>query len=223
MPPLIQTGWTQAMLCHRKIKLHTSASSQPNTLISRQTLEESGQASSLLNRAKAQAEEQLRQAAQQSEVVLEEARLEFWRRALAQLQRWEHDRQAMCDALEHYATTVTNNAIRYLLDETPDPQRLAALLKHLLASQLPRAEAALLCNPAELNALTPLFAPPHETLWTIRADETVPPQTLVLKTDEGDFRIDWASMFSLLLAQHNKDAQSQAVFASDGYASQDAQ
>lgn len=210
------------MLCHRKIELHAHTSSLPHTLISRQTLEDSGQATSLLNRAKAQAEEQLRHAEQQREVVLEEASLEFWRRAEAQLDRWERDRQAMCNALEQYATAVTNNAIRCLLDETPNPQRLTALLKQLLASQVPPVEAALLCHPSELNVLKPLLAPPHATLWALRPDDTVPPQTLVLKTDEGDFRIDWASMFSLLLAQH-KDVEPQSVSPADLYVWQDPQ
>lgn len=194
------------MLCHRTLELHAPPSSVPPTLIPRQMLEESDQATSLLNRAKAQAEDFLRQAEQQREALLEEASVEFWRRAEAQLDRWEGERRAMSNALEQYATTVTNTVIRYLLDEVPNLQRLTVMLKQLLASQLPPVEATLLCHPDELHALESLIAPPHATLWTLRSDETIQPQTLVLKTDEGDFRIDWASMFSLLLAQQKNTA-----------------
>ena len=210
------------MLCRRKIELHTHPSSPPRTLISRQTLEDSAQAISLLGRARAQADEQLRQAAQQCEAMLEDASVEFWKRAEAQLNRWERDRQAMCRAVEQYATSVTNSAIRCVLDETPSPQRVSAMLKQLLASQMPPVEATLLCHPDELNVLKPLLAPPHAALWTLRSDDTVPLQTLVLKTDEGDFRIDWASMFSLLLAQQ-KDVEPHSVSPPDIYRWQDPQ
>ncbi|MGY2228495.1 type III secretion system stator protein SctL [Pseudomonas tolaasii] len=204
------------MLCRRKLELHTSPSSVPHTLIPRQMLEDSNQANSLLERAKAQAEEHLHQAEQQREALLEEASVAFWRRAEAQLDRWERERQSMSHALEQHATTVTNNVIRYLLGEVPDQQRLTVMLKQLLASQLPPVEATLLCHPDELNALESLLAPPHATLWMLRSDDTIRPQTLVLKTDEGDFRIDWASMFSLLLTQQ-KHAVPDAPSAPDVY------
>lgn len=182
------------MLCRCTIELLKDTSGLPRSLIPREELSNWEQAHQLLERTNAQANELISQAEQHCEALLEKASLEIWQRADAQLKRWEQDRQAMSDSIEKYATSITHQAIRSLLDETVAPKRLEALLKQLLASQVQNIDAVLLCHPQDLDEIKECLAYHQSTFWKLHADETTPPQTLILKTDEGDFRISWPSM-----------------------------
>lgn len=197
------------MFCRHKIDLTTDASSLPQTLILRETLASYTEATQILDHAKAQAKQLMQLAAEQREELLEKSGAEVWRRANAQLKRWDTDRQAMCESLEKYATSITNQAIFTLLEETPLQQRLKALMSQLLASQVPSVKAILLCHPLELEVVAQCLANCGNTLWTLRSDDTVKLQTLVLNTDEGDFRIGWASMFDTFLKQSNTPSSTQ--------------
>lgn len=192
------------MLCRHTIELPNDTPGARCNLILREELENWVQAGQLLSRANTQADNLINEAKQQCEVLLEEASLQIWQRADAQLRQWERDRQAMCDNLEQYATAITNEAIRRLLDETVAPQRLAALLRQLLESQVHEISATLLCHPHDLEDIKQGLAGHKSTFWKLNADETIPPQTLVLKTDEGDFRISWNAMLETFFNQ-NKD------------------
>ena len=192
------------MFCRHKIDLPKGTASFPETLIPRDRLEGYTQANNALEHAKAQARQLLKLAEKQREKLLEQAGLEIWQRADAQFKRWEVERQAMYDNLERYASSIANQAIYLLLEETPSPQRMAALLKQLMASQMPMVKSALLCHPLELEAARQSLADHINTLWVLRADDTVKPQTLLLQTEEGDFCIDWAAMHSTFLDQSKK-------------------
>ncbi|WEJ06429.1 type III secretion system stator protein SctL [Pseudomonas sp. FJ2-5-13] len=192
------------MLCRYAIELLNDAPGLRHTLIPREELANWVQAEELLSRASAQADERIRQAEKKCEALLENASQEVWLRADAQLKRWERDRQAMCDNLEYYATAITNQAIRCLLDETVPPQRLAALLKQLLANQVQEIEATLFCHPLDLEAIKQHLDHHKSPFWKLQADEALEFQTLVLKTDEGDFRISWHSMLDIFF-NHNKE------------------
>ncbi|CRL96870.1 MULTISPECIES: type III secretion system stator protein SctL [Pseudomonas] len=189
------------MFCRRTIEVQKDNLELAQTLISRQTLADFSQGSQLLSHATAQANKLLTEANEEREAMLERAAFEIWQRADAQFKRWESERQRMCDDLERYATSVVNQAINRLLDDTAEPKRLAALLRHLIAVQLPEVSATLLCHPLETEIVKRCFAHQRSTLWKLQPDETVEPQTLVLKTDEGDFRISWSSMLEAL-GQH---------------------
>ncbi len=191
------------MLCRYAIELLKDAPGLRRTLIPREELANWVHAGELLSRANAQADEQIRLTEKKCEALLEQASLDIWQRADAQFKRWERDRQAMCESLEHYATSITQQAIRCLLDETVAPQRLAALLKQLLANQVQESEATLFCHPLDLEAIKQRLAYYKSPFWKLHADETLEPQTLVLKTDEGDFRISWSSMLDMFFS-HTK-------------------
>ncbi len=192
------------MFCRHKIDLPKGTGPFPETLIPRETLAGYTQANNALEHAKAQAKQLLKLAEKQREKLLENAGLEIWRRADAQFKRWEVERQTMYDNLERYASSIANQAIHLLLEETPPPQRMAALLKQLMASQMPVVKAALLCHPLELEAARQYLAAHNNTLWVLRADDTIKPQTLLLQTEEGDFCIDWATMHDSFLDQSKK-------------------
>lgn len=108
------------MLCRRKIELN-KGQDLPQTLIAREMLIDCAQAGTLLIRAKAEARELLRQAEEQREILYANACREFWERANTQLQRWEIERQAICDNIEPIAASITSLAIRSLLEETVSP------------------------------------------------------------------------------------------------------
>ncbi|ASV36574.1 type III secretion protein [Pseudomonas sp. NS1(2017)] len=182
------------MLCRRTIELHKGPAALSLRLIPREELADWEQANQLLIRANTQVEELIQKAEKECEALLEKASLEIWQRADTLLKRWDHDRQAMCESLEHYATSITHQAIRCLLDETVPHHRLAALCKQLLASQVQVADATLLCHPHDLEEMKQCLVNHHVSIWKLHADEAVPHQTLVLKTDEGDFRINWNAM-----------------------------
>lgn len=192
------------MFCRHKIDLPKGAAATPETLIPRETLAGYAQANTVLEHAKAQARKLLKLAEKQREKLLEQAGLEIWQRADAQFKRWEVERQAMYDNLERYASSIANQAIDLLLEETPPAQRMAALIKQLMASQVPLVKAALLCHPQELEAARHFLAGHNNTLWALRADDTVKPQTLLLQTEEGDFCIGWAAMRDSFQEQSDK-------------------
>ncbi|QDH63202.1 MULTISPECIES: type III secretion system stator protein SctL [Pseudomonas] len=192
------------MLCRYTVELPRDASGLSRCLIPREELANWEHANQLISHAKAQADELINQTERQCELLLEKASLDVWQRADAQFKRWERDRQAMCDNLEEYATSITNQAIRRLLGETVAPQRLSALLKQLLADQIQEIDAALLCHPQDFEEVKQYLAHHKATLWKLHHDETIPAQTLVLKTDEGDFRISWNSMLDAFF-NHGRD------------------
>ncbi|AZF24919.1 type III secretion system stator protein SctL [Pseudomonas sp. R2-60-08W] len=184
------------MLCRRTIELFKNAPGVPRSVIPREELANWKQAELLLKDANEQAEQLLSLTEKKCEALRENASVEVWQRADAQLKRWERDRQAMCDKLEQYASAITNEAIRRLLDETVAPARLVALLNQLMTLQVPEVSATLLCHPHDMNEIKQHLAYQKAAVWKLHADETTAPQTLVLKTDEGDFRISWNSMLT---------------------------
>ncbi|WP_300627574.1 type III secretion system stator protein SctL [Pseudomonas sp.] len=186
------------MLCRLTINSPGGTPPLPGSLISRETLASYNQAGDVIEQAKAAAQQLLREAYEQRKDLLEKAGLEIWQRADAQLKRWEAERQALCDNVEQYATSVANQAIQLLLDETPHTQRIGALIKQLLACHIPAITATLVCNPYELETVRQCLDS-DGSHWTLRAENTIEPQTLILHTDEGDFRIDWISMVNAVM------------------------
>ncbi|KRP61126.1 type III secretion system stator protein SctL [Pseudomonas orientalis] len=201
------------MLCRYTIDLFKDVPGLPRSVIPREELANWKQAELLLKNANGQAEQLLSLTEEKCEALRERASLEIWQFADAQLKRWERDRQSMCDKLEQYASAITNEAIRRLLDETAAPARLVTLLKQLLAIQVPEVSATLLCHPHDMNEIKQHFAYQKVTVWKVQADEKIPPQTLVLKTDEGDFHISWNALLTSFLergeAMHPKDSHAE--------------
>ncbi|MDQ0738438.1 type III secretion system stator protein SctL [Pseudomonas sp. W4I3] len=189
------------MLRLRKIELHQSAASAPNALIPREVLADVENANQLLTHAQAEADELIRKAGEACEAMQKKAAVEIWQRADKQLKLWEHEREAMLESLEHHATAVINQAINHIFDEAIEPRRLGALIKQLLASQIPPVNATLLCCPSEFEQVKQNLAARGATLWKLQPDIAVPPQTLTLRTDEGDFVINWRSMLDMFIKQ----------------------
>lgn len=191
------------MLCRHKIKSPGGIPPLPGTLVSCKTLASYSQAVSVLEQAKTDARQILEEATQQREDLLEQAGLEMWHRASAQLKRWDLDRQALCDDLERYASSIANQAVYLLLEEAPHPQRMAAMIKQLLARHVPMVKATLLCHPMDLECVKACLVHRGEDHWTLRPDNAIKPQTLVLNTEEGDFRINWPDMCNAFMTHED--------------------
>ena len=189
------------MLQLYKIELRKNAASFPNPLVPREVLADVENANQLLSHAQAKADELIRRAGEKCEAMQKQTSLEFWQRADKQLKCWEHEREGILASLEHHATLVINQAIQRILDETVEPQRLQALIQQLLASQIPQVNATLLCCPSEFEHVKKYLASYGATLWKLQPDATALPQTLTLRTNEGDFLINWNSMLEMLLKQ----------------------
>ncbi|NWC74184.1 type III secretion system stator protein SctL [Pseudomonas sp. P7759] len=187
------------MICRRKIEVCKDNPGPPQTLVSRHTLTDYFQVNQLLDRARAQADNLLANANEERNAMLEREAFKIWQRVEAQFKRWESDRQKMCDNLEQYATSVVNQAIHKLLDDTIEPKRLAALVKHLVAFQVPEVNAVLHCHPHEIETVRRYLNQQAPSPWKLQPDDTVAYQMLVLKTDEGDLRISWSSMLDSLV------------------------
>lgn len=188
------------MFCAHKIELKTQPQELPTALIPRQMLAEHAQAQHLLDHAQTQAQVLIRQAQEQCEQMLERASEAFWQRANAQLHRWESEREMMINHLEYAATSVVNTAIRTLLDETVPAQRLSALLNKLLAAQLPTVQANLMCNPLDREHVELWLNLHCNVPWTLRVDDGLAAQSLLLETDDGGFHINWADALDTLVA-----------------------
>lgn len=180
------------MFCVQKIELHTVTANLPTALIPREVLADYTQARQLIEHAKAQAHTLIHQAQAQCEQVVKNAGDDFWQRANTQLQRWELERRAMHDSLEQVATSVINSALRSFLDETLPAQRITALLNQLLEAQLPPIKATLLCHPQDREAVEQWLARLVDVPWTLRVENEVSAQSLMLETDDGGFHINWA-------------------------------
>ncbi|OXS21908.1 type III secretion system stator protein SctL [Pseudomonas rhodesiae] len=189
------------MLQLHKIELHKNSASFPTPLVPREILADVENASQLLMLAQAEADELIRQANEKCEAMLKKASVEIWQRANKQFKSWEREHEEMLAHLEYHATLIINQATKCIFDEAVEPQRLRALIKQLLASQIPQISATLLCCPNELEHVKQILVSHGATLWKLQPDVTVPSQTLTLRTDEGDFLITWNSMLDLFLKQ----------------------
>lgn len=187
------------MLCRRKIDSLGTTPPVPGSLVSCEALASYTLAGDVVEQAKAAARQLLREAHEQREDLLEKAGLEIWQRVNTQLQRWEAERQALCDSLERHVTSIANQTIYLLLEETPAPHRIAALIKQLVACHVPAIKATLVCNPHELETVRRCLDNGGNNHWTLRAENSIEPQILLLNTEEGDFRIDWISMVNTLI------------------------
>lgn len=187
------------MLRVQEIELRTHTTSPALPLIPRETLTDVTKANQLLEHANTQANELIRHAEEKCKALQETATTEIWQLINAQLKCWAHEREEIFDSLEHHVTLVTHQAITCILEETVEPKRLAALIRRLLACQLPDINPTLSCCPAEIEHIRQYLEAHNTVFWKLEADNATPPQTLILKTVEGDFYITWKSMLDHFL------------------------
>ena len=77
-------------------------------------------------------------------------------------------------------------------------------MKQLLTNHVHEISAILLCHPDDFDEIKRHLVDKKTTIWKLQADEAILTKALVLKTDEGDFRISWSSMRAAFF-KHSKE------------------
>lgn len=198
------------MFVRRSLKLRDGSGGLAQPLISHETLLDCGRAEGVLALARMQAAALLRQIEAQRDTLLEEAQRQFWQRAGAQLGQWEQQRQQMWRMLEEQARILVNQALRRLLDDTPPPRRLNALLNQLARSQTEPVSAVLRCHPSVEETVQQWLDLLGESPWRLCPDESLPPDELRLVTEQGDFCIDWRTASDALLLPEDQEGLAEA-------------
>ncbi|WP_273808408.1 MULTISPECIES: type III secretion system stator protein SctL [unclassified Pseudomonas] len=179
------------MLTRRTLELRANAATLPETHLPRALLADCGRAETVLSHAEAQAAELLAASETACATRLGQLEREFWQRAEGLLDAWQAQRQEEQAALEEIAREVVNAALDQLLAETPPAQRVDALLRQLLLSRQPPLPGQLHCAPDLEAPLQTWCAARPELPWQLVTDHALPPGQMMLRSDTGDFRLDW--------------------------------
>ncbi|WP_085633481.1 type III secretion system stator protein SctL [Pseudomonas sp. R16(2017)] len=189
------------MLTRRRLSLSHPQALPDGPVLRLEVFEDSLLAGQLLAHARAQADtlladareeaERLRQAAQ------EQALAEVWQQADALLAQWQAQRQQMWDAILQSAESLLGQAWQRLLGEQGDAARIAALCRQLSAARPEDEPGVLHCHPDRLD-LVANHLQQAQAVWSLRADPQQAPDSLCLRTEHGDFAIDWQALGSAL-------------------------
>ncbi|MGE8187527.1 type III secretion system stator protein SctL [Pseudomonas sp. NPDC086278] len=185
------------MLTHRSLTLSRLQVLPDGLVLRREILSDSVLAEQLLANAQAQADALLESARVEADRLREDAQkgavAEVWRQADALLENWQLQRRQMWENITATAEALVGTALQQLLAEQTDGARISALVQQLLAAQPEDDAAVLYCHPD-------WFEPAAERLqqasaaWTLRADPLLPPQTLCLRTEQGEFSLSWTAL-----------------------------
>ncbi|MGF6109299.1 type III secretion system stator protein SctL [Pseudomonas frederiksbergensis] len=189
------------MLVRRRLSLGTEALLR-EPILRREDLADAQRASDLLLAAHAQAEALIAEAQGQCQRSLDQATGQFWAQANAFLQTLEDQRQALQRSAVESAEAMLTLALTRLFDDTSVIERGQALITHLAASQSDACTATLSCPPALFADVQAWLAGGRfAALWTLREESSMPPQTLRLSSDAGEFDLDWSGLVRCLLGQ----------------------
>lgn len=189
------------MLVRRRLSLGTEALLR-EPILRREDLADAQRARDLLLGAHAEAEALIAEAQGQCQRSLDQATGQFWEQANAFLQTVEDQRQALQRAAVESAEALLTLTLTRLFDDASVIERGQALIKHLATSQSEACTATLSCPPALFaDVQTWLAAGRFAELWQLREDASMPPQTLRLSSDVGEFDLDWAGLVRCVLGQ----------------------
>lgn len=181
------------MLARRSLELRPEGQGLLQPRIARETLADCGRAQQVIDRAREQAARLLEQASDTAEARVLEAQAHFWAQAGTLLQAWEAQRQAMWEQIETSATRLVNEALHRLLDEVPEPARVAALVRQLAEGQRAPSAATLHCHPDDLPAVVRSLGEQASAPWTPQADAGIARHQVRLHTPGGLYQLDWPS------------------------------
>lgn len=197
------------MLTRRNLTLSHPQLLPDGPVLRRETLENSLLAEQLLEAAQAEAEALLVNAQQEAERLREEAqaqaRVEVWCQADALLDDWQQQRQQMWAHITATAETLVGQALQKLQGEQPDNARIRAVLHHLMATQ-PQDQAVVLYAHPDWLETTTLQLQQAQARWTLCADPQLAPDSLCLRTEQGDFSLSWSRLTEALWPQPDSEA-----------------
>lgn len=196
------------MLTHRNLTPRHPQLLPDGPVLRRENLENSLLAEQLLEAAKSEAEALLIDARQEVERLGKEAQaqaqVEVWSKADAMLDDWQQQRQQMWAHIITTAETLVGQALQKLLGEQPDNIRVRAVLHHLMFAQ-PQEQAGVLHAHPDWLETTTLQLQQAQARWTLRADPQLAPDSLLLRTNQGDFSLSWSRLVEVLWPQPDSE------------------
>ncbi|MFJ4192631.1 type III secretion system stator protein SctL [Pseudomonas sp. NPDC089534] len=189
------------MLTRRRLSLSHPQALPDDPVLRREIFEDSLLAGQLLEHARAQAETLLADAREEADRLREDAQAravaDVLQQADALLAQWQAQREQMWDGILASAEALMGQAWQQLLGEQGDAVRIAALCRQLSAARPPDEPGVLHCHPDRLD-LAARHLQQAQAVWSLRADPQQAPDSLCLRTEQGDFTLDWQSLGSAL-------------------------
>lgn len=207
------------MLTCRSLNLSHPLALHNGSVLRRETIEDILLSEQLLDVARAQASALLTSAQDAAEGLREkaavQARTEVWAQVDALMADWQEQRHRMWQGIIASAEAVLEQAWQALLREQEPPARIAALIRQLAAAQ-PWDEAGVLhCHPDALP-LVACHLQQAQAAWTLRGDPLQALDSLCLRTEQGDFSLDWQTLSTALRPMPDSIAKSPDVRSDEG-------
>ncbi|HGM6862450.1 TPA: type III secretion system stator protein SctL [Serratia rubidaea] len=152
------------------------------------------EAQSLLDQARAQADALRQQAAAERDALLAGAQETFWQQAQTLFSDWQQQRRAEQQQLLDAADALLAQALGRLLDQVPPVGQLDILLTQLRAKQPSAVAATLYCHSERHAAAAHWLTQRPELRWQPAVDDALPPDTLLLTTEQGELHISWQAL-----------------------------
>lgn len=168
-------------------------------VLSHQQIQQQNGAQDLLQQARFQAEQIIRQAEEEAAQIRQQtaaaASEKFWQQAELFFAQWQQQQHMMIESLDQ----VVNAALQQLLTELPESARTQALLYQLLKASNPTVAGRLRCHP-QLETDVSQWLQQHPAInWKIIADDSLLADTIQLSTDQGDLLLNWTQATSALI------------------------
>ncbi|CAH6373991.1 type III secretion system stator protein SctL [Pantoea agglomerans] len=190
------------MLTRKKIALLNGADDL-TPVISQSVLTFQQQGENILRQAQQQAEQILAAAEEAAEAckLRAQARAEedFWHQADILLAHWQHQQRQSESEILVIMDSVLTLALKQLLTEIPETQRLNALLRQLLRDKMQAEQASLCCHPSQQQPIGDWLATHTHLNWQLQPDETLAVDDLKLVTAQGELHLDWQQAVRQLL------------------------
>ncbi|WP_158783741.1 type III secretion system stator protein SctL [Pantoea sp. BAV 3049] len=201
------------MWIHKKITL-LNPQHLSGTLLTRELLAEHQQALTILQSAEQQAQACLDAAHRQAEQLLNDARERSAQQLAEQIAEqqqtflagaeqlfadWQQQQQQWQAALLPRAEALLTQAMSQLLAEQPTEARLQAMLQQLLKAQGRQAAATLFCSPEQQTVVQEWLVQHPQLAWQISSDTTLPADSLLLTTEQGELHLSWSQLCAALL------------------------
>lgn len=201
------------MWIHKKITL-SDPQLLSGALLTRELLAEHQQALTILQSAERQAQACLDAARRQAEQLLIDARESSAQQLAEQIAEqqqtfladaeqlfadWQQQQQQWQEALFPRAEALLTQAMSQLLAELPAASRLQAMLQQLLKAQGRQAAATLFCSPEQQPAVQEWLTQHPQLAWQVSSDATLPADSLLLTTEQGELHLNWSQLCAALL------------------------
>ncbi|MCU7369223.1 type III secretion system stator protein SctL [Pantoea stewartii] len=152
------------------------------------------EAQEIIDEARTQAETLRQQAKTECDALLAGAQDAFCHQAQTLFTDWQHQRGVEQQQLLDAADELLEQALGRLLDEVPSAKQLDILLTQLRAKHPPVAAATLYCHSEMHAAVTHWLVQRPELRWQPTINDTLPPDTLLLTTEQGELHISWQAL-----------------------------